>query len=45
MQAGKLQTEPMERPAYPPVGGGRGSRMLRGLMLRMGTFFWARADV
>ena len=33
------------RTPVPPVGGGRGSRMPRGLMLRMVKIFWARADV
>jgi len=37
-----LQPEPVERPPYPPMGG---SRMLRGLMLRMEKIFWTRADV
>ena len=35
-------TEPVERPPPPSLSG---SRMLRGLMLRMGKIFWARADV
>jgi len=39
-----VQAEPVERPPVRPGRGG-GSRMLWGLMLRMGKIFWARAYV